>query len=112
MCVTRKLAVAAGVLPNEYKNRPVTVTGKQTGVDKPKDTAKATESLKIKRQREEGTYVNPNLTTTEKLTPNQGGSNQRRAKQNRRNLARARSNRQARSNTDSRSRGGARRRGR
>ena len=46
MCVTRKLAVAAGVLPNEYKNRPVTVTGKQTGVDKPKDTAKATESLK------------------------------------------------------------------
>ena len=52
----------------EYQNRPVTVTGKQTGVDDPKDTAKATESLKIKRQKEEGTYVDPNLTTTQKLT--------------------------------------------
>ena len=28
----------------EYQNRPVTVTGKQTGVDDAKDTAKATES--------------------------------------------------------------------
>ena len=52
----------------EYQNRPVTVTGKQTGVDDPKDTAKATETLKIKRQKEEGTYVDPNLTTTQKLT--------------------------------------------
>jgi len=52
----------------EYQNRPVTVTGTQTGVDDPKDTAKATETLKIKRQKEEGTYVDPNLTTTEKLT--------------------------------------------
>ena len=52
----------------EYQNRPVTVTGKQTGVDDPKDTAKATETLKIQRQKEEGTYVDPNLTTTEKLT--------------------------------------------
>ena len=52
----------------EYQNRPVTVSGEQTGVDDPKDTAKATETLKIKRQKEEGTYVDPNLTTTEKLT--------------------------------------------
>ena len=35
----------------EYQNRPVTVTGKQEGVDAPKDTAKATESLKIKRKK-------------------------------------------------------------
>ena len=58
----------------EYQNRPVTVTGTQTGVDDPKDTAKATETLKIKRQKEEGTYVDPNLTTAEKLTRRSGMS--------------------------------------
>ena len=60
----------------EYQNRPVTVTGSQTGVDDPKDTKKATEQLKIKRQKEEGTYVDPNassLTTAAKLTRS-GGS--------------------------------------
>ena len=57
----------------EFQNRPVTVTGEQTGVDNPKDTAKATEELKIKRQKEEGTYVDPNLTTVEKLTRRSGG---------------------------------------
>ena len=56
----------------EYQNRPVTVTGTQTGVDDPKDTAKATETLKIKRQKEEGTYVDPNLTTAKKLTRRSG----------------------------------------
>ena len=56
----------------EYQNRPVTVSGEQTGVDDPKDTAKATETLKIKRQKEEGTYVDPNLTTAEKLTRRRG----------------------------------------
>ena len=56
----------------EYQNRPVTVTGTQTGVDDPKDTAKATETLKIKRQKEEGTYVDPNLTTVETLTRSGG----------------------------------------
>tara|TARA_R100000995_G_scaffold44413_1_gene20879 strand:+ start:172 stop:513 length:342 start_codon:yes stop_codon:yes gene_type:complete len=58
----------------EYQNRPVTVTGKQTGVDNAKDTAKATESLMIKRQKEEGTYVDPNLTTVEKLRTGSGGN--------------------------------------
>ena len=58
----------------EYQNRPVTVTGEQTGVDDPKDTKKATETLKIKRQKEEGTYVDPNLTTAEKLTRRSGMS--------------------------------------
>ena len=57
----------------EYQNRPVTVTGKQEGVDDPKDTAKATESLKIKRKKEEGTYVDPNLTTANKLQRTGGG---------------------------------------
>ena len=60
----------------EYQNRPVTVTGEQEGVDNPKDTAKATESLKIKRKKEEGTYVDPNLTTATILTRKGGGMNQ------------------------------------
>ena len=51
----------------EYQNRPVTISGTQTGVDDPKDTAKATETLKIERQKEEGTYVDPTLTTADKL---------------------------------------------
>ena len=58
----------------EYQNRPVTVSGEQTGVDDPKDTAKATETLKIKRQKEEGTYVDPNLTTATILTKSGGGN--------------------------------------
>jgi hypothetical protein len=58
----------------EYQNRPVTISGTQTGVDDPIDTAKATESLKIKRQKEEGTYVDPNLTTVEKLKTGGGGN--------------------------------------
>ena len=56
----------------EFQNRPVTLTGEQTGVDDPKDTKKATESLKIQRKKEEGTYVDPNLTTAEKLTSQRG----------------------------------------
>ena len=71
----------------EYQNRPVTVSGEQTGVDDPKDTAKATETLKIKRQKEEGTYVDPNLTTAEKLTRSGGGN---KTAQQKANLARNR----------------------
>ena len=69
----------------EYQNRPVTISGTQTGVDDPIDTAKATETLKIKRQKEEGTYVDPNLTTAEKLTRksgmNQADRNAKKARQ-------------------------------
>jgi len=57
---------------SEYQNRPVTVSGSQTGVDDAKDTVKATESLKIKRKKEEGTYIDPNLTTADKLTRRSG----------------------------------------
>ena len=71
----------------EYQNRPVTVTGEQTGVADPKDTKKATESLKIKRKKEEGTYVDPNLTTAEKLTRSGGGN---KTAQQKANLARNR----------------------
>ena len=60
----------------EYQNRPVTVTGTQTGVDNPIDTASATQSLMIQRQMEEGTFnqVDPNLTTAKKLTSRSGMS--------------------------------------
>ena len=58
---------------SEYENRPVTVSGSQTGVDEPIDTAKATESLKIQRQKKEGTYVDPNLTTTKLLGSRKSG---------------------------------------
>ena len=59
---------------SEFENRPVTVTGKQTGVDNPKDTKKATEKLKIKRQKEEGIYEDPDLKTTEKPTRRSGNN--------------------------------------
>jgi len=68
MCLGGGGVARAAVEKSEYKNRPVTVTGEQTGVDDPKDTKKATESLKIQRKKEEGTYVDPNLTTTQKLS--------------------------------------------
>ena len=50
-----------------FRDAPPVVTGSQTGVDNPKDTKKATEQLKIKRQKREGTYVDPNLETVENL---------------------------------------------
>ena len=96
MCLGGGVARAA-VPQREYQNRPVTVTGEQTGVDDPKDTKKATETLKIKRKKEEGTYVDPNLTTAEKLTRSGGGNktaqqkaNLARNKQRAKDMARAR----------------------
>ena len=87
----------------EYQNRPVTVSGEQTGVDDPKDTKKATETLKIKRKKEEGTYVDPNLTTAEKLTRSGGGNKTAQQKANlaknktkAKNLAKARISRKSR----------------
>ena len=68
----------------KFSNAPPVVTGKQTGVDNPKDTKKATESLMIKRQKEEGTYVDPsqqNLATTTALTGRSSGNNSLQARQ-------------------------------
>ena len=42
----------------EFNDSPPVVTGMQTGVDNPIDTAKATEELKIQRQQKEG-FNNP-----------------------------------------------------
>lgn len=60
-------AVVSESQDTDYKNAPVVVTGKQTGVENPKNAKKVTEMLKIKRQKEEGTYVDPNLTTASTL---------------------------------------------
>ena len=58
----------------EFQNRPVTVTGEQTGVDDPKDTKKATEELKIRRQKKEGTYVDSNLAAVEEKLARRSGN--------------------------------------
>ena len=58
----------------EFDDSPPVVTGMQTGVENPKDTKKATEELKIRRQKKEGTYVDPNLAAVEeKLSTRSGG---------------------------------------
>ena len=72
MCLGGGVARAA-VPQREYQNRPVTVTGEQEGVDDPKDTKKATEELKIRRQKKEGTYVDPNLAAVEEKLSRSGG---------------------------------------
>ena len=88
-----------------FQDAPPVVTGSQTGVDNPKDTKKATEELKIRRQKKEGTYVDPNLSRTEELlTGRSGGGNKTaqqkanlaRNKQKAKNMARARLSRKSR----------------
>ena len=87
-----------------FQDAPPVVTGSQTGVEKPKDTKKATEELKIRRQKKEGTYVDPNLSRTEELlTGRSGGGNKTaqqkanlaRNKQKAKNMARARLSRKS-----------------
>ena len=87
MCLGGGGVAKAQVAEREYQNRPVTVSGTQIGVDNPKDTKKATEELKIQRQKKEGTYVDPNLTTAKKLTRSGGGN---KTKQQKANLAKNR----------------------
>ena len=61
----------------EFKDAPPVVTGKQTGVDDPKDTAKATDKLRMDRKKKEGTFVDPtvntNLDRTTSLLRRSGG---------------------------------------
>jgi len=63
----------------EFEDAPPVVTGKQTGVDDPKDTTKATDKLKMDRKKREGTYVEPtadtNLERTTSLLTRRGGGN-------------------------------------
>ena len=64
-----------------FQDAPPVVTGKQTGVENPKDTKKVTEELKIKRQKKEGTYVDPNLQRTEELLTRRSGGGNKTAQQ-------------------------------
>ena len=57
----------------EFEDSPPVVTGMQTGVENPKDTKKATEELKIRRKKKEGTYVDPNLAAVEEKLSRSGG---------------------------------------
>ena len=79
MCIGGSRAV---VQPKPtFRDAPPIVTGSQTGVENPKDTKKATEDLKIKRQKREGTYVDPNLSMLEdSLTTRSGMSRTDRAR--------------------------------
>ena len=97
-----------------FQDAPPVVTGSQTGVDNPKDTKKATEELKIRRQKKEGTYVDPNLSRTEELlTGRSGGGNKTaqqkanlaRNKQKPKNMARARLSRKFKSSPTGRKTG-------
>jgi len=56
----------------QSKNDAAVITGMQTGVENPKDTKKASDELKIRRQKEEGRYVDPSIATAEKLTSSTG----------------------------------------
>tara|TARA_B100000683_G_C12024621_1_gene363592 strand:+ start:227 stop:454 length:228 start_codon:yes stop_codon:yes gene_type:complete len=52
MCIFGTSRPAAPPKP-EFRNAPPVVTGSQTGVEKPKDTEKVTEELKIRRRKKE-----------------------------------------------------------
>ena len=71
-----------------FQDAPPVVTGSQIGVEKPKDTKKATEELKIRRQKKEGTYVDPNLQRTEELLTGRRSGGGNKTAQQKANLAR------------------------
>ena len=71
-----------------FQDAPPVVTGSQTGVDNPKDTKKATEELRIRRQKKEGTYVDPNLSRTEELLTGRRSGGGNKTAQQKANLAR------------------------
>ena len=58
----------------QSKNDAAVITGMQTGVENPKDTKKASDELKIKREKQEGRYVDPNIATAERLTSPTGAT--------------------------------------
>ena len=78
MCFFGGAKAAPAPKKPEFEDAPPVVTGEQTGVDKPKNTAKATEKLRMARKDKEieaGTYNDPNLGRTEELLtkPKSGG---------------------------------------
>ena len=117
MCFFGGAKAAPAPKKPEFADAPPVVTGEQTGVDKPKNTAKATEKLRMMRKKKEGTYVDPtvntNLDRTTSLLTRSGGGNKTaqqkanlaRNKQKAKNLAKARMNRKS-SNSDGGRKGG------
>ena len=63
MCFFGGAKAAPAPKKPEFADAPPVVTGEQTGVDKPKNTAKATEKLRMMRKKKEGTYVDPTVNT-------------------------------------------------
>jgi len=74
MCFFGGAQAAPAPKKPEFEDAPPVVTGEQTGVDKPKNTAKATEKLRMMRKKKEtsgNSTVNTNLNrTTSLLTRN------------------------------------------
>jgi len=94
MCFFGSSQPAAPPRP-EFDDAPPVVTGSQTGVDNPIDTAKATETLRIKRQETEG-FQNPGDSLKITGVTGSSGSNSLGAKQakiNRQNVAKRNFNR-------------------
>ena len=77
MCFFGGAKAAPAPKKPEFEDAPPVVTGEQTGVDKPKNTAKATEKLRMMRKKKEGTFVDPtvntNLDRTTSLLRRSGG---------------------------------------
>jgi len=70
MCFFGGAKAAPAPKKPEFADAPPVVTGEQTGIDKPKNTKKATEKLRMARKDKEieaGTYNDPNLGRTEEL---------------------------------------------
>ena len=90
MCFFGGAKAAPAPKKPEFEDAPPDVTGEQTGVDKPKNTKKATEKLRMMRKKKEGTYVDPtvntNLDRTTSLLTRSGGGNK--TAQQKANLAR------------------------
>ena len=80
----------------EFDDSPPVVTGRQTGVENPKDTKKATEELRIRRKKKEGTYVDPNLAAVEQKLSRSGRGNLTKQQQAGRDAARNRAKDMAR----------------
>ena len=73
MCFFGGAKAAPAPKKAEFKDAPPVVTGKQTGVDDPKDTEKATDKLRMDRKIKEGTAADTNLDRTTSLLTRSGG---------------------------------------
>jgi len=78
MCFFGGAQAAPAPKKPEFEDAPPVVTGEQTGVDKPKNTKKATEKLRMMRKKKEtsgNSTVNTNLNRTQELLSRPSGYN-------------------------------------